>query len=119
MLNTKSKFSLYLNLFQFQKYLYLLIRNFPREYKYSLGKSILETMWETIDSSVVANLSENKNKQEKIIRVSESFDKLKVRLRMAWELKLINNDSYSYIIKENVKIGTEITNWLKWARRQA
>jgi len=115
----QSKFTLYLKLFNFQKYLYLLVHNFPKEYKYTLGQSIIDTAWETLDSVISANVSSNSLKAEKLIRTSESFDRLKTRLRMAHELKLIPYSKYSYIIKENEGIGNEISGWLNWAKKQA
>lgn len=112
----QNKFSLYLKLFQFQKYLYLLVHDFPKEYKYTLGQSILDKAWETIDNAISANLSENKYKYGKITEVVESFDKLKTRVRMAWELKIISDKKYSFMIKEITFIGKEISGWLIWSK---
>ena len=115
----ENKFTLYTKILNFQKYLYLLIKNFPKEYKYTLGEQIIQTSWDTLDNVIGANIAPNNKKVEKIILASESFDKLKARLKMAHELRLISHDKYSYVIKENQKIGIEINGWLKWAKKQA
>ena len=38
---------------------------------------------------------------------------------MAYELKLITQKKYGYLIKENIEIGTELSSWLSWAKKQA
>ena len=53
---------LYLSLYKLLKYLYLLTHNFPKEYKYTLGQSILELGWKTLDLIILAN---HRAKQEK------------------------------------------------------
>ncbi len=112
-----NNFTLYPKILNYLKYLYLLVHNFPKEYKYTLGQSIIDSAWETMDFVTSANLSPNNLKMERITGASESFDKLKTRLRVAHEFKLI--PKYSHIIKENESIGREISGWLIWAKKQA
>ncbi|EKD99646.1 MAG: hypothetical protein ACD_22C00217G0002 [uncultured bacterium] len=109
---------LYLNIYKLLQYLYLLVHNFTKEYKYTLGQSILDLGWEVLDLVIVANLLPNHEKSEKIRQVSGAFDRLKTRLRMAYELKLITSKKYTYIIEQNEEIGKMINGWLKWAEKQ-
>lgn len=107
---------LYLSLYKLLKYLYLLIHNFPKEYKYTLGQSILELGWKTLDLIILANHLANQSKTAKICQSMAVFNQLKTRLRLAYELKLFSHRKYSYIIKQNEEIGKMINGWLKWAR---
>ena len=107
---------LYLCLYKLVQYFYLLIHNFPKEYKYTLGQSILDLGWETLDLVILANTLPNCDKGVKIRRVSICFDQLKTRLRMAHELKLFSLKKYSYIIEQNEEIGRMIAGWLRWAQ---
>ena len=102
--------------YSLQQYFYLLIHNFPKEYKYTLGQSILDLGWETLDLVILANTLPNCDKGVKICRVSICFDQLKTRLRMAHELKLFSLKKYSYIIEQNEEIGRMIAGWLRWAQ---
>ena len=71
---------LYLNLYKLLRYFYHLIHNFPKEYKYTLGQSILELGWMTLDLVILANTLPNHQKGAKIGQASAIFDQLKTRL---------------------------------------
>ena len=112
----ENKFTIYTKILNFQKYMYVAIHSFPKEYKFSLGQEIINKLWETMDISISANLAENKDKYVEIINLLNSFDKLKVRIRMAHELKVINDKKYAYILKHAVSIEKDISSWLSWAK---
>jgi len=106
---------LYLAMYKLQKYLYLIIKHFPKDYKYNLGSTILEIGWVALDCIIEVNELPNPEKRNMIGNASIAFDKLKTRLRMAYELKLISPRRYSFIIIQNTEIGSMINGWLKWA----
>lgn len=110
---------LYLSSYKLLQYLYLLIHNFPKEYKYTLGQSILDLGWKTLDLIIFTNMLPNQEKAVKIRQVSAVFDQLKTRLRMAYEFKLFSLKKYAYIVEQNEGIGKMISGWLKWAERKA
>jgi hypothetical protein len=110
-----SELPVYAAMYDLQKYLYLTIRPFPKEYKYTLGESILDLGWKTLDCTVEANVLPNIEKAPAILEASAAFDQLKTRLRMAYELKLISHKRYTFIISKNEEIGKMLSGWLKWA----
>jgi len=63
----------------------------------------------------LANCLPNKEKLPKIRYASACFDKLKVRLRMAHELKLVSHKKYGYLTKQNEEIGKMLSGWSRWA----
>ncbi len=105
---------LYLKLYQLIKFLYKSVDNFPKQYKYSLGKSILDLNWQCLDFVLEANNLSNKEKYLKVLELSTAFDKLKIRLRLTQELKIISTNQFThlqiYYLKE---IGQMIGGWLK------
>jgi len=114
-MNGKTDLPLYRAVYTLMIYLYTLVRHFPKEYKYTLGQSILDTGWETLDSIMTANSLPNARKAEVILVGSGSFDRLKTRLRVAHELKLITPKKYSYLMSQNEEIGKMLGGWLAWA----
>lgn len=107
---------LYLRLYQLIKYLHEVVRNFPKQYRYTFGGQILALSWECLDMVLEANVLRGQEKNLKILSLSVSFDKFKIRLRMAQELKLISEKQFchlqTYYLKE---IGGMIGGWLKWS----
>lgn len=108
---------LYLAVYKLIKYLYLLVKNFPKAYKYTLGQIILDLAWETLDSVILANCLPNQQKPEVILQASVAFDKLKIRLRLAYEIQIINDRKQAFLVEKNEEIGKMLAGWLKWAKK--
>lgn len=109
---------LYVAVYKLLKYLYLLVKNFRKEYKYTLGQDILKCAWDVLDGIILANAVSNIEKTKIIRNTSASFDQLKSRLRMAHELKLIAHKQYTYIITQNEEIAKMLAGWYTWAQKQ-
>jgi hypothetical protein len=114
----KNNPELYLTFYKLTKYLYHIHHNMRKEYKYTLGDDVLSLAWQCLDKVVLANALPNKKKPAEIKKASAVFDQLKLRLRMAHELKLITHKQYAHIIKQNEEIGKMLAGWLKWAKKQ-
>lgn len=108
---------LYLALFKLIQYLYLLVRNYPKEYKYTLGEDTLKLAWASLDSVVEANSVSNSEKSKYIAKSLSFFYRLKFRLRLASENKIINHKSYAYIIDQSIEINKMLNGWLTWSKR--
>lgn len=107
---------LYLKIYQLVKFLYEMVRNFPKQYKYSLGQNILDLTWQCLDLVLEVNILPNEKKYQKILKLSIDFDKLKIRLRMAQELSLISKKQFVHLQSNYMReIGEMIGGWLKWA----
>jgi len=106
----------YIKTYQLLKELHEVVRNMPKHYKYTLGESSLELAWRCLDLIVEANFYYNTRiKRDRITELSLTFDKLKLRLRMLNELKLINLKKYRYLQFNYVNsIGEMIGGWKKW-----
>ena len=107
---------LYLKFYQFIKFLNEMVRNFPKHHKYALGGNILDLTWKCLDLVLEANGLPNDKKYPKIKELSIEFDKLKIRIRMAQEIKLISAGQFSHIQTYYAKeIGEMTGGWLNWA----
>jgi len=108
---------LYLKIYQLIKFLYGRISNFPKQYKYTLGENILNLAWQCLDLVLEVNALPNKEKQLKILELSTTFDKLKLRLRMSQELNLISERQFVHIQEYYVReVGEMVGGWLRWSR---
>ena len=113
-MNKKPK--LYFKFYQLLKFFYRAIRNFEKQYKYNLGKEILNLTWKCLDLIIEINALPNEKKLSKIKELGVRFDELKIRLRMAQELKQISENQFSHIQSEYIKeIGKMIGGWTNWA----
>lgn len=109
--------TLYYKIFKLIKYLYGVVRNFPKEYKYSLGKEILNLSWSCIDSIIRINNLDKRNRYLEIKKLSIAFDCLKIRIRLAQEINLISEGQFCHIQTCYMKeIGEMIGGWLKWSK---
>jgi hypothetical protein len=115
----KEQLPLYLKLYQLTKLLYEVTRNFSKQYKYTLGGSILDLSWRCVDLVIEANILPKKEKYTKIAELSISFDCLKARLRLAQEIGLVSERKYAHIQTEYIKeTGEMIGGWIKWSNRE-
>lgn len=115
---SKTDGKVYLCLYRLLIYLYNLIHNFPKEYKYTLGGEIISLCWEALDWVVVANEQSN-DKKDKYIKASlVSFKKFRYRVRMANELKLISNEKMGYLIERECEITKMLVGWYNWAQNK-
>jgi len=115
-LQTYEKVTLYNKLYGLTKYNYMMVKNFPKEYKFTLGGDICSLAWDCLDLVLEANALDNTKKKEKILELSTSFDKLKLRIRLAQEVNIISIGQFSHI-QENylIEIGRMIGGFLKWS----
>ena len=116
MTNKDNDKPLYLALYNLIKYLYLIIKNYPKEYKYTLGEDTLRLAWSSLDYIIEANHMPNSDKQKYINKAIIIFNRLKYRLRLASELKIINHNSYAYFIKQSAEINKMLNGWLTWSK---
>jgi|AntAceMinimDraft_4_1070372.scaffolds.fasta_scaffold31820_2 hypothetical protein len=112
----ESQPQIYLKLYYLIKELNEISRNLPKHHKYVLGENILKLSWTCLDYVIEANFYHSSQiKKEKISKLSLTFDKLKIRLRMLEELKLISKKRFYFLQINYIKtIGEMIGGWSKW-----
>ena len=114
----EKKLPLYYKSYQLLKFLYLMVQNFPREYKYTLGREIVEKGWKCLDLILEINAVPNDQKKFLLQKLSLVFDQLKIRLRMSQEVKIISVGQFTHLHTNYLKeIGSMIGGFMKWAQR--
>lgn len=66
---------------------------------------------------IEANGASNNEKQKHISKAVSVFKRLKFRLRLASENKLISHASYAHFIKQSIEISKMLNGWLTWSKR--
>jgi len=112
-----SDLPLYLKSYKLIIYLYLLVAQFPKSYKFSLGGDILQCVWGVLDCVIEANSLPNNQKREPIIKAVAWHDKCLIRIRLAHELKLMSDKKYAFVMEQNEEIGKMLAGWLAWSKR--
>ena len=98
---TTKPLPLYYGFYQLIKYLYQIINNFPKQYKYTLGENIIDLAWQCLDLVFEANALPNKNKYSKILVL----------------INLISQKQFVHLQISYIKtIGEMIGGWLSWAK---
>jgi hypothetical protein len=116
-MNKSIHLNLYYKIFKLIKYLYEVVRNFPKGYRYSLGREILSLSWSCVDLVIGINNLDKRKRYLEIIKLSTAFDCLKIRIRLAQEINLISKKQFCHIQTYYInKIGEMIGGWLKWSK---
>lgn len=111
------KLPIYHALYGLVRYLYKIVQNMPREYKYSIGQDILELSWHCLDLTMDAAKNKKDTKTETIDELSREFDRLKLRLRMASEVGILNENCFAHLQKNYLaEAGKMIGGWQKWSK---
>ena len=111
-----SHLPIYIKTYEFIKYSHRLVQQFRREYKYTLGAELNELIWQVLDEIIQTNSLPDYQKRDGIKKVSEIFDKFKIRFRFAYEMGLITNLKFGIAQKQIEEIGKMIGGWQKWTK---
>lgn len=110
-----SHLPLYAQTYEFIKLLYRLVRQFRKEYKYSLGEELVKIIWEILDEIVITNSLPDIEKRKGIETISRQFDRFKIRFRLAYEIGQIKEKKFAEAQLALAEIGRQIGGWQRWA----
>jgi hypothetical protein len=109
-----SHLPLYLKTYEFIKLVYRLTRQFPKEYKYSLGSEMQKIIWEVLDEIIKTNSLPNAEKKIGLEKISLLFDCFKIRFRLAYDLEILPVKKFVFAQERLEEIGKMIGGWQKW-----
>jgi hypothetical protein len=110
-----SHLPLYIKTYESVKLVYRIVRQFRKEYKYSLGAELQQIIWQVLDEVIATNSLPDLEKKVGIAKISQLFDKFKIRFRFAFEMGLVTADKFGKAQTEFDEIGRMIGGWRKWA----
>lgn len=100
-------YSLTLMLFQYTK-------EFPREYKYTLGQDIKHDSIELVRSIYRANKADSK--REYLEKFLDDLELLRFEIRLSVDLHLLTIKQQAHIAELMDRIGKQITGWRNSSR---
>jgi hypothetical protein len=101
------------------KYWQDILSNFPKTSKYSLGTKIDNTLIETINLTFSALYSKSEQKLNMVSKAGIKLDLVKFLLRIAWEIKALDNKRYAAISEQLDEIGRMVGGWAKQLKRKS
>jgi len=106
---------LFKSAYDFDLYFVKLSRGFPKDFKYGLALEIRKLCLEIIDNIILAN--NNKEKKEYLENVLVVIERIKVKVRLLKDLKIIKMISYKFIFESLIEISKQTMAWKKWAEK--
>jgi four helix bundle protein len=100
------------------KYVYVVLRNFPKSEKYSLAADIRHILWEA--GTMLERSSIVPSKQEKLRLLQQAdmkLSELKFLVRMGMEMEFVSFEKYKNFSVMVVEIGRMLGGWLKFVRQ--
>src|SRR3989338_10394157 len=110
-----SHLPIYIKTYEVIKFIYRIVQQFRKEYKYTLGVELQQIIWQVIDEIIRTNSLPDNQKKEGIEKISQLFDKFKIRFRFAYEIGLLTDKKFGIAQKEMEEIGKMIGGWSRWA----
>jgi len=106
---------IYIKTYEFIKFVYRVVQQFRKEYKYTLGTELQQIIWQILDEIIKTNSLPDDQKGTSIEKISQLFDKFKIRFRFAYEIGLMTDKKFGIAQKEIGEIGKMIGGWQRWA----
>ncbi|MDR1168241.1 MAG: four helix bundle protein [Heliobacteriaceae bacterium] len=86
-------------------------KNFPREFKFTLGEKIQNHILELLVDIYRANSA--KDKRADIISILEHVQYLNLFMRISFDLKILTTERYAVFIEQTGSISKQAQGWLK------
>jgi len=93
--------------------IYQAARQFPREFKYSLGQILKEMASGLMNTIVEANSAEEK--AESLERARLKLEQIRIHLRLASDLKILGLNRFEIFSRLAEEISKQLSGWLEWA----
>ena len=104
---------IYNDVFKLLKYFYQKIPTFSKQYKYLLGKKILDSLVKSITLIIdIIEIKEKEDKKDLLNKIIKKMNKVLIYTRIAHELNQFQSDEvYFFASKEIIKIIDQAENW--------
>lgn len=113
-----SHLPIFIKTYDFMAVVYRIVQQFRKEYKYNLGAELQQVVWQVLDEIIKTNSLPDNQKRGGIEKISELFDRFKIRFRFAYELRLMTDKKFAIAQKEMEEIGRMIGGWSRWITKQ-
>ncbi|MEI6498747.1 MAG: four helix bundle protein [bacterium] len=107
---------LFKNAYDFKLYFVKLSRGFPKDFKYGIAIEIRELCLKVIDNIILANNS--RDKTEYLQNILIEIERIKIKVRILNDLKVIKLTSYKHISEQLVEISKQTAAWKSWSAKE-
>src|SRR3989338_1977344 len=95
------------------KLTYEYAKKFPKSDKYSLGEKIKVLILEVLELLIEAETAKRDWKQPALEKASRKLGLLKILLRLANDIKILEDKKYLNATQHSLEIGRQIGGWIK------
>jgi len=92
------------------------LQNFPRQHKYSLGQKCERIILEILELIVYAGQLTKAEKLPHLSKASLKINLLRIHLRLAQDIKALDNKHYLVLQQSIDEIGRMLGGWIKMAK---
>lgn len=95
------------------KHFYNLLNSFPKRDKYVLGTRIENYLIDLLENLIEASRQPRINKLPLLVQADQKLGMLKIFIRLALEIKVIDNKKYLSLQERMAEIGRMLGGWIK------
>lgn len=89
------------------------VDNFPRVHRYSIGERIKIIGFDLLDLIISAN--SEKDKSPHLEKAERILEKLKIYIRLCFDLKIMGGKGFEFLIRKMDEIGRQLNKWKEWS----
>lgn len=93
--------------------LYDIVKQFPKEHKYTLGEKIKTTALELLIGMYQANIVQDSERYEKISLLREWYEMLKIMIRISRDIRIVSLTQYADLSLLLDSVGKQLIGWQK------
>jgi hypothetical protein len=98
------------------KYTYIVLRQYPKSEKYTLGAAARQALWDMGKSLKRASIVPGKTAKRRLIeQADEQRAVLDFLVEMGLEMQFISMEKFGVFCGKSAEVGRMIGGWLKWA----
>lgn len=110
---TRAEMPIFTRTFDLLAWLLPATNHFPRSYRHSFTRRLLDAAFDLSESLLEANLRYGEARLERLARADEALDKLRHYLRLAARLNWLGPGQYEHVAAIVAEIGRLLGGWRK------
>ena len=105
---------IYRDISEMVKRVFIIVKNFPREYKFTIGTRIQNTALDCVD--LIYKSARHKNKKEYLDNLVSSLDFLSYLIRIGKDMNIITERQYGLYVEVSRPCVKQATGWFKYSK---
>lgn len=93
------------------KRVFIIVKNFPRDYKYTIGSRIQNTALDCVE--LIYKASRHKQKEKDLDELVSSLDFLSYLIRISKDMNIVTERQYGLYIERSIPCVKQASGWLR------